>query len=179
MKIISIILSFCLALAILPRSSNALKIQTPGQQTEQADEQEVLQLLEVATKITEIVPEYDADQAVQLAKSLELLKEDEETQQVLQMLQSGDLVVGNEEEIKKAEHKDLVTAMIVLFDELKAMEVLFRDPQKAVEAVAADGLFENEEALNFFRENPAQLEQEMKQRLYISFIQVANAAGYL
>lgn len=178
MKIVSIILSLCLALALLSSSSNALSIKTPGQ-TEQADEQETLKLLEIASKITDVVPEYKGDAAVQLAKSLELLKVDEETQQVLQMLKSGDIVVGNEEEIKKAEHKDLVTAMIVLFDELKAMEVLWRDPQQAVEAIAQDGMFENEESLKHYRENPTQLEQEMKERLYVSFVQIANAAGYL
>ena len=176
MKVVSILLALCLALVLLP--SNSLTIKRP--ETEEQADEKASEMMEIAAKLNKVVPEYTGEGVIQLASLINNLKEDEETKQVIKMIQSGDITFDNNEEVANAEHKELVTAMIILFDELKAIEVLFQqDPIKAVEAIGGEGMLENEEALKYYQENPGELQNQMTQQLYISFIRIAHAAEYL
>ena len=177
MKVISILISLCLALVLLPSNSRALTIKKP--ETEEKLEEKGSKMMEIAAKLIEVVPEYQQNDAVQLASLIQNLKEDEETKQVIELIKSGDIAFDNDEEVKNAEHKELVTAMIILFDELKAIEVLFQDPNKAVEVINGEGMLENEEALKYYQQNPGELQNQMTQKLFMSFIRIAHTAEYL
>ena len=178
MKAVSILLSLCLALVLLPNNSRALTIKRP--ETEEKADEKASEMMEIAAKLNRVVPEYEGEGVIQLASLINNLKDDEETKQVIEMIRSGDIAFDNDEEVKNAEHKELVTAMIILFDELKAIEVLFlQDPLKAVEVVHGEGMIKDEEALKYFQQNPGHLQNEMTQQLYMSFIRIAHAAGYL
>ena len=176
MKLVSILLALCLALVLIP--SNGLTIKRP--ETEEQADEKASEMMEIAAKLNKVVPEYTGEGVIQLASLINNLKEDEETKQVIKMIQSGDITFDNNEEVANAEHKELVMAMITLFDELMAIELLFhQDPVKAVEALYKEGMLENEEALKHFQQNPGELQNQMTQQLYISFIRIAHAAEYL
>lgn len=177
MRVLSIFLSLCLALALLPSSSLALTQQAA--QGETMTEEEVLKLMDIAQKFTNVVPEFKGDDALALAKLVENVKADEESMMILEKMKAGEIVLGLEEDVKKAEHRDLVLGMINVFDELKAIDYLFQDPVRAVEAVHQEGMIGDEEKLNFYRQNPAQLKEDMRGGLYISFVYIAHIGGYL
>ena len=179
MRVLSILLSLCLALALLPSGSLALTQQATQGETKTMTEEEVLKLMDVAQKFTNVVPEFKGDDALALAKLVENVKADEESMMILEKMKAGEIVLGLEEDVKKAEHRDLVLAMINLFDELKAIDYLFQDPVRAVEAVNQEGMIGDEEKLNFYRQNPAQLKEDMRGGLYISFVYIAHVGGYL
>ena len=179
MKFVSILLSLSLAIALLPSSSWALTVQKK-EETETMSQEEVLKLMEIAKKFTEAVPEFKGDDALHLAKMIENLRGDEESMDILEKMKAGELVLGHEEQVKAAEHKDLVLGLINIFDELKAIDQLFQDPQRAVEAVNEDGMLGgDEERLAFYRQNPAQLKEDMRGGLQISFLYISHIAGYL
>jgi len=177
MKFLSLLLSLCLALAFL--ASGSLALSTTAK-PETISEEEALKLMEIASKITEIVPEYKGDESIVLAQLVQNLKTDEESMKIVEQLKSGALKLGIEEDVKNADQRDLVVGMINIFDELKALEVLFQDPARAVEEMLKEGMLgEDEQQLNQYRQNPAALQDEMLNGLYISFIYVAHVAGFM
>ncbi len=177
MKLLSLFLSLCLALAFLASGSSALSTTA---KSETLSEEEALKLMEIASKITETVPEYKGDESILLAQMVQNLKDDKESMMIVEQLKSGALKLGIAEDVKNADQRDLVVGMINIFDELKALEVLFQDSARAVEEVFKDGMLgEDEEQLNQYRQNPEALKDDMLNGLYISFIYVAHVAGYL
>ena len=179
MKFLSILLSLCLALALLPSGSWALTVKAPENEP-QLSEEETLELMGIASKFTEIVPEFTGDDTLLMAKLVQDLKGDEESMEMLAKIKSGELEFSNADDVKNAEPKEIVMGMISIFDELKAVEVLFQDPNRAVEAVSQEGMLgDDEERLNFYKQNPAQLEADMKGGLHVTFVYLSHVAGFM
>lgn len=179
MKFVLILLSLCLALALLPSGSWALTVKTPEKEP-QMSEEKTLELMGIAQKFTEAVPEFKGDDALLMAKLVQDLKGDEQSMQMLAKMKSGEIDLGNTDHIEKAEHKEIIMGLINLFDELKAIEILFQDPNRAVEAVSQEGMLgDDEERLNFYKQNPAQLEADMKAGLHPSFLYLSHVAGFM
>lgn len=183
MKLISILLSL-LALALLPSGSRALKTtEMPDLTDESVDtaalQEEALKVMGLAQKFTELVPAFQGDDALGLAQLIQSVKEDEETKKLLKEYANLGSDIGLEENVKNAGEKDIAGGLIQIYEELKAMDILFQDPQRAVEEVNKEGMIEDDEKLKLYREDPTQLEADMREGLYLSFVYVASAGGYL
>ena len=178
MKIVSILLSLCLALMLLPSGSQALTMKKEQTETSEA---EVEKLMGVANKFIEVAPSLEGEDALGLAQLIEQLKNDNETKMLLEQMRSGKGGHHPElqESIKNAPKNELMVGMINIYDELKAIDILFTDPNRAVEAVNDEGMIEDKERLELYRKNPAALEADMRSGLYITFVYVAEAAGFL
>jgi len=75
--------------------------------------------------------------------------------------------------------KDVVMGLNQIFDDLKALDILFQNPARAVEEISNEGMIVDDARLKAYRENPAQLEEDMRSGLYFSFVAFASAGGYL
>ena len=177
MKILSILLSLCLVLALLPSGSRALTVKREKTET---TEDEVEKLMKVANKFIEMVPNLNGEDALGLAQLVETLKNDDETKMLLDHMRSGrdDQNLGLQEQIKNAQPNELLQGMINIYDELKAIDILFTDPKRAVEAVNDEGMIDDKKRLEAYRENPAVLEEDMRSGLYITFVYIAEAGGF-
>lgn len=182
MKFISILLSLCLALALVPNGSWALTggtVENSGDQ--ELSEEEVLKLMDVATKFRDMVPEISVEDALGLAQLLKDVREDDETKMVVEGLKSAEFAQDPEFQkfLDAAKEEDILVSLIHVFDDLKALDVLFQNPTRAVEAVNNEGMIADDSRLKLYRQDPTLLEGDMRQGLYASFVSLAIAGGYL
>jgi len=180
MKVISILLSLCLALALLPSESWAAEINEEGE-PRQLSTEETVAIMDMATKFTEMVPGFPVEDAMGLAQLVHETKNDAETKELVKNLEKQDFAEDDElqQSLKNAGPKDLVGGMIQIYQELKAIDILFQDPKRAVEEVSNEGMIQDDEKLAMYRQNPAQLEADMRSGLYFSFVYIASVGGYL
>jgi hypothetical protein len=180
MKVLSILLSLCLALMLLPSGSWALEKNEEGE-LRQLSMEETMAMMDMATKFTEMVPGFPVEDAIRLAQLVHETKEDDETKVLLEKLKKEDFAEDNElqKSLKNAGPKEIVSGMIQMYQELKAIDILFKDPKRAVEEVSNEGMIADDEKLQMYRENPARLEADMRSGLYFSFVYIASIGGYL
>ena len=75
--------------------------------------------------------------------------------------------------------EDILRGMLHQLVEMRFLEVLFKDPQRAVEESIKEGLIDDKKKIKEYRKNPALLEADMRKGLYFSFISLAVAGGYI
>ncbi|VEU42134.1 unnamed protein product [Pseudo-nitzschia multistriata] len=177
--------SFCLVLALglFPSESWALTKGAAGgaEQTTQGEgDAEILALMADAQKLKDAAPEVSTDDALSISKLLQQLREDKNTQALVKNLKEEGIAndPALKEYLEKADQKELVMGLSQLLDELKATEVLFQNPAGAVEEMHKAGMIPSEN-LKTYRENPAQLEQDLRGALHFSFVSFALTAGFL
>lgn len=178
----SIILSLCLvvALGIFPSGSWALSNVGTDTKEHKFSEDEAFKLMADAQKLLDIAPDISPDHAMGIAALLENLRNDEETQAIVKSLKED--LAGHDAALKnyldEATPKELVVGLSQMWDELQAVEILFKDPVKAVEEMHAEGMID-EERLKTYRENPVQLEMDVRSAFHFSFVSFASAGGFL
>lgn len=79
---------------------------------------------------------------------------------------------------KGMSEKDIVVGMVQTLEELKALEMLFRNPKRAVEEMNKEGMIPKKN-LDTYLENPALLEDDTRKSLHFTFVSIAAAGGYL
>ena len=167
---------------LLPSGSWALSGGAVKSEVQEGSEEAaVLKLLEVTTKIKDIAPSVSADDALRIGKLFESIQEDEQSIILIENMKrtdfSSDPALKNF--IDSASPKEIVEGLNQILDELKAMDYLFQDPKRAVEEILKEGMIEDASRLELYRENPAQLEEDMRSGLYFSFVSFAVAGGFL
>ena len=181
MKFLSSLLSLCAALALLPSGSWALTGGNTVEQQQEQSEEEVMKLMDVANGLRDIVPEVSVEDSLGLASLLHTLRDDDETKILLEGLKSDE--VAQDPEMKQfldnATPKDIIVGLNQIFDELKALEMLFQNPSRAVEEINNEGMIVDDTRLNAYRENPQQLQDDMRSGFYFSFVSLAAAGGFL
>jgi hypothetical protein len=75
--------------------------------------------------------------------------------------------------------EDILRGMLHQLVEMRFLEVLFKDPARAVEESIKEGLIEDKKKIKEYKKNPALLETDMRKGLYFSFISLAVAGGYI
>ena len=75
--------------------------------------------------------------------------------------------------------EDILRGMLHQLVEMRFLEVLFKDPERAVEESIKEGLIEDKKKIKEYKKNPALLEADMRKGLYFSFISLAVAGGYI
>ena len=75
--------------------------------------------------------------------------------------------------------EDILRGMLHQLVEMRFLEVLFKNPERAVEESIKEGLIEDKKKIKEYKKNPALLEADMRKGLYFSFISLAVAGGYI
>mmetsp|Transcript_10615 Transcript_10615/g.31030 ORF Transcript_10615/g.31030 Transcript_10615/m.31030 type:complete len:183 (-) Transcript_10615:280-828(-) len=177
----SILLSLCLLLAVglFPNGSWALTGAGTGAEKETTEE-EALKLMGDAQKLKDILPEMSTDDALTIAQLLEDIRNDPDSQQLIEDLKSSK--VAQEPQMQQMlegmSKKEVVVTLNQVLDELRAVEVLFQDPAKAVDELHKEGLIQAAH-LSEYQENPELLERDIRNGLHFSFVTFSMAAELL
>lgn len=76
--------------------------------------------------------------------------------------------------------EDILKGMKMALDEMKMLDYLFKDPERAVREMEKDGLIgDDKKKLKEYKMDPSLLETDTRKGLYFSFISLAVAGGYL
>merc|ERR1712238_267215 len=149
------------------------------------EEESMVNQVHIAAKLKELSSNgISNDDAISIAGLLDALMIDEETRQLVSNLrQAEDENNGSQDPqlqvfLDDATPKEIVIGLKQLIGELRGIEYLFRDPERAVEEMYKEGMFK-ESQLGLYRENPAQLAQDVESGLYFSFVTLAVAGGFL
>lgn len=81
-------------------------------------------------------------------------------------------------DLQKLPQEEIMNGLKETLDEMKMLDVLFNDPNKALEAFEKEGLIPMEH-LDQYRQNPSLLEDDTRRGLYFQFISLAVVGGYL
>jgi len=81
-------------------------------------------------------------------------------------------------ELKKLSTMEVLGGMKETLDNLKLIEYLFKDPQKAVKEMEKEGMIDKAH-IKKYRKDPALLEQDTRRGLYFQFISLAVVGGFI
>lgn len=132
---------------------------------------------EMAIRLQSVAP-IDIQDAVDIAAVLEAAKADPDTQAMIAKMKQGEEGKMLEQLSKEITPMEIVNGLKQSLDEMKALEALFADPERAVSAMAEEGLIEKKR-LDFYKQNPQALEDDTRRSLYFGFVSMAAAGGYL
>ena len=82
------------------------------------------------------------------------------------------------EELKKLSPPEILGGMKETLANLKLIEYLFKDPQRAVKEMEKEGMIEKAH-LKKYRKDPSLLEQDTRRGLYFQFISLAVVGGFI
>jgi hypothetical protein len=82
------------------------------------------------------------------------------------------------EELRKLPQEEILNGLKAALDELKMLDMLFKDPVKALEAFEAEGLIPPQH-LEKYRKDPTLLEDDTRKSLYFQFVSLAVVGDYL
>lgn len=133
----------------------------------------------VAQQLKNAAPEIPIDDTLVVATMLRDLAEDKFTLDMTNKMRAQNEDPQLRDFLNQATPKDIATGLYQITDEIKALELLFQNPQRAVEALNQDGIIPDESKLKFYRETPLQLKEDLTRVLYMSFVAFASKGGYL
>jgi len=113
--------------------------------------------------------------AVDVAAVLESAKADPQTQELVKELRNQEEVAAL---VSETPQPEIVTNLHAAVEEMKLLDVLFSDPERALRLMQEEGMIP-EESVAMYREDPTLLEQDTRRGLYFSFCSFAVAAGLL
>lgn len=116
--------------------------------------------------------------AIDIAEMIKTLKEDAQTIELVKKLKEGKGKEVYEDFTKDLSDKEIVASFAQILDEMKATELLFEDPERAVEEMHKDGMIPPGK-LDKYRNNPSLLESDTRVSLHFTFVSLAAAGGYL
>ena len=115
-----------------------------------------------------------AEDAVHIAILLQEAKIDAETAVLLSQMPKEAV-----EELKASSTPiEIVNGLKANLDELKAVEILFSNPERAVIEMEKEGLIDKKR-VDFYKKNPSTLKDDTNKAIYFAFVSLAAAGGYL
>lgn len=114
--------------------------------------------------------------ATNIAALIEASKEDPETLRLIESLKKEN--AEELEELRNLPDEEILDGLKLSLDELLALDHLFSDRDRAFEEIQKEGLIADENVKKY-QDNPALLEEDMRNELYFHFISLAVVAGFL
>lgn len=159
----------------IPRSAHEQEVDAQGNaQQEQASSP----YAPLAAKLRSHYPALPEQDAVDIAAFLLAARQDPETALLLQRMKQGSGQNEFQAFAADASPAELVQALAQATGELQMLEVLFRDPQRAVEEMNKEGMIPSVK-LSLYKKDPALLEEDMRKSLYFMLVSAGAAGGYL
>mmetsp|Transcript_14298 Transcript_14298/g.21469 ORF Transcript_14298/g.21469 Transcript_14298/m.21469 type:complete len:168 (-) Transcript_14298:16-519(-) len=114
--------------------------------------------------------------ALDIGALIEAAGQDPETIKLVAALK--DQNAGDIAELKNLPAEEILNELKGALDEMKMLDLLFKDPAKAVELFEAEGLLPPEH-LEKYKKEPELLEDDTRKGLYFRFISLAVVGDYL
>lgn len=114
--------------------------------------------------------------AADMSAIIEEAKKDVETMAMITKLKAEN--TEGLEELKKLSPPEILGGMKETLANLKLIEYLFKDPQRAVKEMEKEGMIEKAH-LKKYRKDPSLLEQDTRRGLYFQFISLAVVGGFI
>ena len=114
--------------------------------------------------------------ALDLSAMVEAARKDPETTMLIHKMkreQSPELV-----ELRKFSTDQIMLGMKQALDELKMVDLLFKDKHRAVEEMYKEGMIDKAH-LKTYRKHPEQLEEDTRRALYFQFVSLAVVGDFL
>lgn len=82
------------------------------------------------------------------------------------------------EELKQQSSEDVLGGMMRAMEELKMLDILFQNKERAVRVMDEEGMIKPE-LLGTYQQNPDLLKEETRRGMYMQFVSLAVVAGFL
>jgi hypothetical protein len=136
------------------------------------------QLEGMAKNLQSIAP-ISIEDATDIAVLLEAVKADAETGALIAQMQKDEGSGGALQAfINGSTPLEIVIGLKRSIDEIKAIEILFADPQRAVVEMDKEGMIDKKR-VDFYKKNPDVLKEDTRKGNYFTFVSLAVAGGYL
>ncbi len=132
---------------------------------------------EMAIRLQSVAP-IDIQDAVDIAAVLQAAATDPDTRAMIAKMKQGEESKTLEALSKEVTAMEIVQGLKQSLDELKAIETLFADPERAVVEMEKEGLIDKKR-VDFYKKNPNALADETRKGVYFGFVSMAVAGGYL
>ena len=134
--------------------------------------------LETARKLQSVAP-ISAQDATDIAVFLDAVQVDPETNAMVSQMRKSEGAGGALQAfIDDVTPLEIVQGMKEAIDELKAIEILFAHPERAVIEMEKEGLIEKKR-VDFYKKNPDILAEDTRKGVYFTFVSLAVAGGYI
>ena len=127
----------------------------------------------LARELQSVAP-ISSEDALNVAVILDAAKLDPETSALLARMPE-DTLKGLKDSLTPIE---VVQGLKQSLDELKAIEILFLNPERAVLEMEKEGMLERNR-VDFYKKNPHALAEDTRKGVYFTFLSLAAAGGYL
>ena len=107
---------------------------------------------------------------------IEEAKKDLETMAMISKMKSENM--EGLAELKKLSTEEVLGGMKETLDNLKLIEYLFKDPQRAVKEMEKEGMIDKQH-IKKYRKDPDLLEMDTRRGLYFQFISLAVVGGFI
>lgn len=114
--------------------------------------------------------------AIDMSAIIEEAKKDLETMAMVTKMKEGNM--ESLAELKKLPTTEILGGMKDAMDNMKLIEYLFKDKEKAVREMEKEGMIEKAH-IKKYRKDPDLLEQDTRRGLYFQFISLAVVGGFL
>lgn len=131
--------------------------------------------VEIINELIKAYPEINHQSAVDVTAVIEAASKDAETALMSQRLKNSPEMMKLKTE---ANDKQIVQGMETALEEMKLLDYLFKDPQRALEEMDKEGMIDKK-YLETYKENPSLLEEDTRKGLWFNFVSLATAGGYL
>jgi hypothetical protein len=129
-------------------------------------------------KLMEGWHELDQATAVEIVAVIEAAKQDPETVVLVRRLNNG----GGKDSLQSLKNdlpkQQIVRLLARSLEEMKAAEILFRDPRRAYEEMEKEGLIPAD-MKSVYKRDPTLLADDKKKSLYFSFVTMASTGGFM
>lgn len=177
--------ALCLLAAILLASSVLLATPAAGQFGVPKKAQDIADKLQQA-QASEAALGADGSQATEgylsaqdAADMEELIKKAKSDPQTVEMIAKMRAEMGDElEALGKEPQQEILGGMKQALDEIKMLDYLFKDKERALREMEKDGLIEKKN-LKKYKEDPSLLEEDTRRGLYFQFVSLAVAGGFM
>lgn len=107
---------------------------------------------------------------------IEAAGEDPQTIQMIARLKDEN--VDELDELRKLPIEEVMNGLKSSLDEMKMLDILFEDPERALMLMEEEGLLPKEHVKKY-KKDPQLLEEDTRKALYFRFISLAVVSGYL
>ena len=116
---------------------------------------------------------------INVAHMIQTARADPETKLLLESMRLGSGKAAYDDFQKQnLSPAQIVEGLAVAVEEIKMLEFLFQDPQRAFVEMSKEGMIEKR-MLKTYEKDPALLEEDTRKGLYFTFVALAAAGGYL
>jgi hypothetical protein len=131
---------------------------------------------DIAAKLLSAGTSLREQDALDIATLIDTAKNDKETKMMLLKMKTQEQQAFDG--TANSSPAEIVKGLEQAMDELKMLDVLFRDKERALREMEKEGMIPKDK-LKKYKKNPDLLEEDTRKGLYFTFVALAEAGGYM